>query len=168
MNGAKHSSMVFFSGAYFFCPNSVVDAEDEDIRKGAKSLSTHPNFDSNKEEELACEMVEFKKEIVSKAQEEESFDVSSWTSEINLLDYHFQHRAKRPLMFFVALLVALVQPTSASVERVFSRYRNLFREGQQSMLWDEKSSGKTISMMLSWNGRVPPRVPSGGFQSHHG
>ena len=56
-------------------------------------------------------------------------------------------------MWKMASLVALAQPSSAAVERVFSRYRDLFTHAQQSALF----SLKRLAVMLSVNERIDVR-----------
>jgi hypothetical protein len=179
----KQGAMRFFRGADGLRPDSVYELKDEDehehedededdedednLRKRAEDLASHPKFDDNKLECLVKEMKEFKAEIADWVEDEDNGHPNSkealtkWTRRTNLLDYHYKNRDSRPLMFFAAVLVALAQPSSAAVERVFSCYRNLNSSQQESALWDQKSSGVVLGMFKSCNNREPPRIRRG-------
>jgi hypothetical protein len=179
----KRDPMVFFRGADILRPDSmsnlireIDDVYDDDefedelkeaIRKRAKDLLSHPKADSTNLEQLKEELVEYAFDveimIEEKTEENAAFDICEWTKETNLLDWHYQRREDHPLIFASAALTALAQPSSGAVERVFSRYRNLFDVGQQSMYWDEDSSGKILGMFLSYNKRMPTKTQKGAM-----
>ncbi|GMI30238.1 hypothetical protein TrRE_jg1233 [Triparma retinervis] len=125
---------------------------------------SHPKADSTKVDELELELIDFAIDVEDMIEEKTAeFDICQWTKETNLLDWHYQRREKYPLIFASAALTALAQPSSGAVERVFSRYRNLFDVGQQSMYWDEDSSGKILGMFLSYNKRMPTKTQKGAM-----
>ena len=57
------------------------------------------------------------------------------------LRFHWKHKKDRPYCYKAAKVVAITQPSSATVERVFSMLRAMFGEQQTSMKGDKKSLG---------------------------
>ena len=160
----KRDPMVFFRGADILRPDSIHNSSGEELRGRAEDLLSHPKADSTKVDELELELIDFALDVEDMIEEKTAeFDICQWTKETNLLDWHYQRREKYPLIFTAAALTALAQPSSGAVERVFSRYRNLFERDQQRMYWDEDSSGKILGMFLSYNKRMPTKTQKGAM-----
>ena len=160
----KLHSMRFFRGAGILRPESMSNLSgegfEEELRGRTQDLLSHPKADSTKVGELELELIDFALDvenmIIGKTAENAAFDISQWIAETNLLNWHYQRREKYPLIFAAAALIALGQSSSGAVERAFSRFCNLFDVDQQSMYWDEDSSGKILGIFLPSTGECQP------------
>lgn len=63
---------------------------------------------------------------------------------------HWEHKRKRPFSYEAAKIVAISQPSSAAIERVFSLYRQLFSDNQGRALADVR----TLSVQLKHHDRA--------------
>ena len=60
-------------------------------------------------------------------------------SKFDFIGFHWNCREKRPFCYKASKIVAVTQPTSAAVERVFSLLRNIFGKQQHSTKSDKKN-----------------------------
>ena len=113
-----------------------------ELKIRAENLSEHPMITQQLVQFVKEELESFKEKAKNiEAEDKEGYDH---------LKFHLQARKDRPALWEVAQIAALVQPSSAAAERVFSKYRNLFNHSQNRLLFDEKR----LAVMLAVNERV--------------
>ena len=133
----------------FLNPVHVKTLSPDSATATIKQLCTHPQLDSSiMKDGLFLEFASLRSS---------SHLINETKKQYDFLNFHWRHRKDRPHCYQAAKIVAISQPTSACVERVFSKLRNLFKDQQCSLLADKKR----IALQLNINERIRNRITKG-------
>jgi len=141
--GDRYNAFKFFESALLLNPNHCRTLSINQLYQLAQELSlSHPKLnEASFRDGLRAEMSSLKISC--------THEFISDKKKYDFLKFHFKYRKERPFCYLVAKVVAISQPSSAAVERVFSLYRNLFSDRQGSML----SDARTFAMQLAYHDR---------------
>lgn len=135
--------MKFFEAALLLNPSHIRHKSLDRLRELADQLSSsHPKFNTE----------EFKAGLrneIAGLKESSQHQAVGDKKKFDFLGHHWAHRERRPFSYKAAKIVAMSQPSSAAIERVFSLYRQLFSNNQGRLLAD----ARTLSVRLNLHDR---------------
>ena len=142
-NGDRVGAMKFFEAALLLNPSHIRHKSLDRLRELADQLSSsHPKFNTE----------EFKAGLrneIAGLKESSQHQAVGDKKKFDFLGHHWAHRERRPFSYKAAKIVAMSQPSSAAIERVFSLYRQLFSNNQGRLLAD----ARTLSVRLNLHDR---------------
>ena len=129
-------AMKFYKAARIFDPNRILDLQHEVVGE----LSNIPFISADDVKSLVEEMPAY---------------MSLHCPAEDLGVFWRQRIARIPTWYRIAFIVALVQPSSACVERIFSLLRNLFNDRQESTLQDYIEGSVRLSYNMKQRSHLP-------------
>lgn len=142
-NGDRVGAMKFFEAALLLNPSHIRHKSLDRLRELADQLSSsHPKLNTE----------EFKAGLrneIAGLKESSQHQAVGDKKKFDFLGHHWAHRERRPFSYKAAKIVAMSQPSSAAIERVFSLYRQLFSNNQGRLLAD----ARTLSVRLNLHDR---------------
>ena len=133
--GDRYEAAEFFRGAAFLNPRTYNNDSAVGRRERIGKLCTHPSLDSDEIREG------LRNEMTSLFASCNGTPLPEKLEDFKFLRFHWKHRKERPFCYKAAKIVAITQPSSATVERVFSMLRAMFGDQQTQMKGDKKSLG---------------------------
>ena len=134
-HGDRFKAVEFFRGAALLNPRTFKNDTIAERRARIEKLCSHPFLDSDEIREG------LRQEVTSLLLSCNGTPLPEKMDDYKFLRFHWKHKKDRPYCYKAAKVVAITQPSSATVERVFSMLRAMFGEQQTSMKGDKKSLG---------------------------
>ena len=143
-DGDRVNAMKFFQGALLLNPNHIRNTPIADLRSLADQLCcSHPKLNTD----------EFKAGLRNEVANLKAWSMHNYVVDKKsypFLSNHWRCKNERPFCYKAAKIVAISQPSSAAIERVFSIYRQMFSNNQRRTLADVK----TVSVQLNHHDRT--------------
>lgn len=137
--GDRYDLFSLFKGASVFVPKVGKTLTEETGGTLLDKLSVYPAI-------TLVTIAGLKKELPSYIADSKGSLISSE----NLAPWHYSNRSKRPVFYQTFLLLMLVQPSSAAIERVFSLLKSSFSHLQMHTFMDLVEA----SLLLQYNKRI--------------
>lgn len=133
--GDRFEAVEFFRGAGLLNPRTLKNDTAASRHERIEKLCRHPALDVDEVREGLHH------ELPSLLMSCNATALPAKLNDYDFLHFHWKHKKERPYCYRAVKIVAVTQPSSATVERVFSMLRAMFGDQQVQMKGDKKKLG---------------------------